>query len=49
LLDESGGTRLIYNEQMCVIPPSDGAEGRKHGWTFLLDGLGDYLAEDTPK
>ena len=48
-LDESGGTRLIYNEQMCVIPPSDGAEGRKHGWNFLLDWLSDYLAEDSPK
>ena len=29
--DEGGGTRLTYTEQMCVIPPSDGADGRRHG------------------
>jgi uncharacterized protein YndB with AHSA1/START domain len=46
--DENGGTRLTYIEQMCVIPPSDGVEGRKHGWSALLDGLADYLVEDTP-
>jgi uncharacterized protein YndB with AHSA1/START domain len=45
--DENGGTRLRYAEQMCVIPPSDGLEGRKHGWSALLDGLADYLVEDT--
>ena len=45
--DENGGTRLKYTEQMCVIPPSDGVEGRKHGWNALLDGLGDYLVTDT--
>jgi uncharacterized protein YndB with AHSA1/START domain len=44
--DEGGGTRLIYTEQMCVIPPSDGAEGRRHGWTQLLRGLAGYLAEE---
>ena len=45
--DENGGTRLRYTEQMCVISPSDGLEGRKHGWVALLDGLADYLVEDT--
>lgn len=45
--DQDGGTRLTYTEQMCVIPPSDGAAGRKHGWTALLETLGEYLAEDT--
>jgi uncharacterized protein YndB with AHSA1/START domain len=45
--DENGGTRLRYAEQMCVIPPSDGAEGRKHGWGALLEGLANYLVEDT--
>jgi uncharacterized protein YndB with AHSA1/START domain len=45
--DENGGTRLRYTEQMCVLPPSDGAEGRKHGWGVLLDNLGSYLEEDT--
>jgi uncharacterized protein YndB with AHSA1/START domain len=44
--DENGATRLKYTEQMCVIPPSDGVEGRKHGWSALLDGLGDYLVKD---
>ena len=44
--DEGGGTRLTYTEQMCVIPPSDGDEGRRHGWTHLLEGLAGYLAED---
>jgi hypothetical protein len=32
---------------MCVIPPSDGVEGRKHGWSALLDELDDYLVNDT--
>lgn len=45
--DENGGTRLTYTEQMCVIPPSDGAAGRTHGWNALLEALGNYLAEDT--
>ena len=43
--DENGGTRLGYTEQMCVIPPSDGLEGRQHGWNALLDALGTHLAE----
>ena len=46
--DEGGGTRLTYKEQMCVIPPSDGAEGRKHGWGALLDSLQEHLADDSP-
>jgi uncharacterized protein YndB with AHSA1/START domain len=44
--DHNGGTRLNYTEQMCVIPPSDGAEGRKHGWGALLQSLEDFLADD---
>lgn len=47
--DEGGGTRLTYTEQMCVIPPSDGLEGRRHGWNAILDGLGGYLEEDTAR
>jgi hypothetical protein len=46
-LDEGGGTRLRYTEQMCVLPPSDGPQGRAHGWSALLDGLGNYLEADT--
>ena len=46
-MDENGGTRLRYTEQMCVLPPSDGAKGRSHGWGALLDNLGEYLEEDT--
>ena len=46
-MDENGGTRLRYTEQMCVLPPSDGARGRSHGWGVLLDNLGSYLEEDT--
>lgn len=47
LADHDGGTLLTYTEQMCVIPPSDGAEGRKHGWGVLLKRLEDFLATDT--
>jgi len=46
-MNENGGTRLRYTEQMCVLPPSDGAAGRSHGWGVLLDNLGNYLEEDT--
>ena len=42
-LDEKSGTRLRYMEQMCIIPPSDGVEGRTHGWGILLDALGAQL------
>jgi uncharacterized protein YndB with AHSA1/START domain len=44
--DENGGTRLKYTEQLCVVPPSDGVEGRKHGWSALLGTLGDFLVKD---
>ncbi len=44
--EHGGGTKLTYVEQMCIIPPSDGAEGREHGWGALLDGLANYLAND---
>ena len=49
LADEGGGTRLTFTEQMCVIPPSDGIDGRRHGWTELLAALDDFLASDVPK
>ena len=44
--DEGGGTRLTYTEQMCVIPPSDGVAGRKHGWTHLLDAVDSALSAE---
>jgi len=44
--DAGGGTRLVFTEQMCVLPPSDGAAGRQHGWSALLDGLAACLATD---
>lgn len=49
LADEGGGTRLTFTEQMCVIPPSDGIEGRRHGWGELLAALQRFLANDVPK
>ena len=49
LANEGGGTRLTFTEQMCVIPPSDGTEGRRHGWTELLAGLETFLASDGPR
>ena len=49
LADEGGGTRLTFTEQMCVIPPSDGTEGRRHGWTELLAALETFLASDGPR
>lgn len=45
-VDADGGTRVIYTEQMVVIPPSDGAAGRRHGWGALLDRLKEFLATD---
>ena len=45
--EADGGTRLTYTEQMCVIPPSDGLEGREHGWNALLTALEAYLVADT--
>ena len=36
---DAGGTQLTYDEQMCVIEPSDGAAGREHGWNALLDAM----------
>ena len=47
--DEGGGTRLTFTEQMCVIPPSDGVEGRRHGWQALLDAIEPVLAAETAK
>jgi uncharacterized protein YndB with AHSA1/START domain len=45
--DNGGGTRLTYTEQMCVIPPSDGVDGRRHGWNALLDAVERLLAAET--
>lgn len=45
--DHGGGTRLTYTEQMCVIPPSDGVAGRRHGWGVLLDAVERLLAVET--
>jgi uncharacterized protein YndB with AHSA1/START domain len=47
--DEKRSTRLIYTEQMCIIPPSDGLEGRTHGWGVLLDALGKQLEREKVK
>ncbi|MBX3582102.1 MAG: SRPBCC domain-containing protein [Rhizobiaceae bacterium] len=44
--DHNGGTRLTFTEQMCIIPPSDGVEGRRHGWDELLGGLESFLVSD---
>ncbi len=44
--DQGGGTRLRHIEQMCVMPPSDGTDGRRNGWGKLLDSLGTYLETD---
>ncbi len=44
--DRDGGTRLTFTEQMCIIPPSDGVEGRRHGWGELLGGLESFLVSD---
>lgn len=45
--DENGGTRISYTEQICVVGPSDGVEGRRAGWMDLFDSLADYLIQDT--
>ena len=45
--DAGGGTRLTYHEQMTLIGESDGASGRAHGWTHLLDGLERALERTT--
>ncbi len=44
--DEGGGTRVVYTEQMCIIPPSDGMAGRRHGWGALLDAVERLLAAE---
>lgn len=43
--DHGSGTQLTYTEQICILPPSDGAAGRQHGRAIILDGLGSYLAQ----
>ena len=44
--DQGGGTLLTYTEQMTVLPPSDGLQGRRHGWTAILDSLDKALADE---
>lgn len=44
--DDGGGTRLVYDERMTVIAPSDGAAGREHGWGVLLDAMEAELNKD---
>lgn len=44
--DDGGGTRLVYDERMTVIAPSDGAAGREHGWGVLLDAMKSGLDRD---
>ena len=48
LTDEGGGTRLTFTEQIAVLGPSDGAEGRCGGWTHLLSALESSLREGAP-
>lgn len=49
LADAGGGTHLTFTEQMCVIPPSEGVGGRRHGWSELLGAMAAYLATDRPR
>ena len=41
--DAAGGTRLTYHEQIASFPPSDGAAGRTHGWSHLLNAMTKQL------
>jgi uncharacterized protein YndB with AHSA1/START domain len=41
--DAGGGTKMTYVEQITLIGESDGAEGRKHGWTALFESLDTVL------
>lgn len=45
---DGGGTRLTYTEQMTAIGATDGAAGRRAGWTHLLDALCAYLDREIP-
>ena len=44
--DADGRIKLQHIEQMCIMPPSDGIEGRRHGWGVLLEKLAAYLEAD---
>ena len=46
--DEGSGTRLTFTEQIAVLGPSDGAEGRRGGWTHLLCALESSLRRGAP-
>ena len=48
LAGAEGGTRLTFTEQMAVLGPSDGPEGRRAGWTHLLSALATSLREGAP-
>ena len=40
-----GGTEIRYSESIVLIGESDGIEGRKNGWSWLLDQLETVLTE----
>ena len=44
VLPSAAGTDLICTHQGTFLEGSDGPEGRKHGWTVLLENLGKELA-----
>lgn len=44
--DAGGGTTMTYVEQITLIGPSDGAEGRQHGWSALFDQIEPLLTAE---
>lgn len=44
---ETDGTRLTYTEQGTFLDGFEKPEAREEGVTFMLDGLGNYLASRT--
>ena len=48
LHSEKDGTRLTYTEQGSYFTGSDGARGRQHGWTHLLNAR-QSVAEKNPQ
>ena len=45
LFDDGDGTRLVFTHQACFYEGSGGPDMRKGGWNFLLDRLGQALAD----
>lgn len=43
--DANGGTRLTYTEQFTQLDASDGIDGRKNGWGWLMDSLEKVLKD----